>query len=231
MTDPQQPSTAERSDADDVEQSACPQCDAPPGSPCPSRGGAIASAYQTRRFTMVPRLKKAQHANPGRPQPRAPLGPLAARHPALGTHRPGSASADIRIGYARCSTLGQALDSQLDALSKHGIPRDKIFNEEDQHPRPRTAGLRRGAEDGAGGQGVHPALPGHVCELKRLGRDAAELTALADHLTARGLVLEMPAGAPAWHLRPHRAGEAAVRIVRRDGGDRTGSRSNRSSPT
>ncbi|MER5708459.1 hypothetical protein [Streptomyces sp. NPDC002122] len=38
-------------------------------------------------------------------------------------------SADIRIGYARCSTLGQELDSQLDALSKHGIPRDKIFSE------------------------------------------------------------------------------------------------------
>ncbi|MER5491244.1 recombinase family protein [Streptomyces sp. NPDC002490] len=38
-------------------------------------------------------------------------------------------SADIRIGYARCSTLGQELDSQLDALSKHGVPRDKIFSE------------------------------------------------------------------------------------------------------
>lgn len=33
-----------------------------------------------------------------------------------------------------------------------------------------------------------------VYEMKRLGRDAAELTALADHLTAHGLVLEMPAG-------------------------------------
>ncbi|WP_405874707.1 recombinase family protein [Streptomyces zaomyceticus] len=33
-----------------------------------------------------------------------------------------------------------------------------------------------------------------VLEMKRLGRDAAELTALADHLTAHGLVLEMLAG-------------------------------------
>jgi hypothetical protein len=33
-----------------------------------------------------------------------------------------------------------------------------------------------------------------VNEMKRLGRDAAELTALADHPTAHGLVLEMPAG-------------------------------------
>src|SRR6266571_7017252 len=30
--------------------------------------------------------------------------------------------------------------------------------------------------------------------MKRLGRDAAELTALADHLNAHGLVLEMLAG-------------------------------------
>ncbi|WP_234328014.1 recombinase family protein [Streptomyces sp. NRRL F-2664] len=42
---------------------------------------------------------------------------------------PGLPSADIRIGYARCSTLGQELDSQLDALAKHGIPRNKIFSE------------------------------------------------------------------------------------------------------
>lgn len=33
-----------------------------------------------------------------------------------------------------------------------------------------------------------------VYEMKRLGRDAAELTAPADHLTAHGLILEMPAG-------------------------------------
>ncbi|MFT2015555.1 hypothetical protein ACMA1D_06845 [Streptomyces sp. 796.1] len=31
-------------------------------------------------------------------------------------------------------------------------------------------------------------------ETKRLGRDAAELTALASHLTAHGLILEMLAG-------------------------------------
>ncbi|MCX5063645.1 recombinase family protein [Streptomyces sp. NBC_00201] len=33
-----------------------------------------------------------------------------------------------------------------------------------------------------------------VFEMKRLGRDAAELAALADHLTEHGLVLEMLAG-------------------------------------
>ncbi len=44
-----------------------------------------------------------------------------------------------------------------------------------------------------------------VYEMKRLGRDAAELTTLADHLTAHGLVLEMLAGPPGRHLRSGRA--------------------------
>ncbi|WP_262418866.1 recombinase family protein [Streptomyces sp. SP2-10] len=63
---------------------------------------------------------------------------------------------------------------------------------EDQHPGPRTAQVRGSAADGAGGQGPRPALPGHLHRVP--GRDAAELTALADHLTAHGLVLEMLAG-------------------------------------
>src|SRR5437588_13029897 len=33
-----------------------------------------------------------------------------------------------------------------------------------------------------------------VYEMKRLGRDSAELTALADHLTTHGIALEMLAG-------------------------------------
>lgn len=33
-----------------------------------------------------------------------------------------------------------------------------------------------------------------VYEMKRLGRDSDELTALADHLTAHGITLEMLAG-------------------------------------
>ncbi|WP_329372941.1 hypothetical protein OG896_38490 [Streptomyces sp. NBC_00669] len=56
-------------------------------------------------------------------------------------------------------------------------------------------------------------------EMKRLGRDAAELTALADHLTAHGLVLEMLAGPLPGIYQPHRPREAAVRVLRRDGRD------------
>ncbi|WP_371933794.1 recombinase family protein [Streptomyces castrisilvae] len=105
-------------------------------------------------------------------------------------------SADIRIGYARCSHLSQELDSQLDALSKHGIPRDKIFSEKIStrvRVRPRfEAALRTAREIKA--HAPHCRVIFTVHEMKRLGRDAAELTALADHLTAHGLVLETLAG-------------------------------------
>ncbi|WP_457757934.1 zinc finger domain-containing protein [Streptomyces rubiginosohelvolus] len=87
MTGPQQLAPTSRPDADDVEALACPKCDAQPGSPCRSRGVAVASAYHTRRFTLVPRLKKALRV-PTRPA--AGPGPAeAARHP---RHRAGGQS-------------------------------------------------------------------------------------------------------------------------------------------
>jgi hypothetical protein len=46
-----------------------------------------------------------------------------------GTGGPDTPATDIRIGYAPCSHLTQELQSQLDALEAHGIPRDKIFCE------------------------------------------------------------------------------------------------------
>ncbi|MFF5161438.1 recombinase family protein [Streptomyces sp. NPDC000348] len=100
------------------------------------------------------------------------------------------------MGYARCSTLGQELDSQLDALSKHGIPRDKIFSEKIStrvRVRPRFEEALRTARE-VKAHAPHCRVIFTVYEMKRLGRDAAELTALADHLTAHGLILEMLAG-------------------------------------
>ncbi|MFC7308864.1 recombinase family protein [Streptomyces monticola] len=109
---------------------------------------------------------------------------------------PDTPSADIRIGYARCSTLTRELQSQLDALAKHGIPRDKVFSEKIStrvRVRPQfEAALSLARQTKA--HAPHCRVIFTVYEMKRLGRDAAELTALADHLTAHGLVLEMLAG-------------------------------------
>ncbi|MFB7598838.1 recombinase family protein [Streptomyces sp. NPDC056160] len=119
---------------------------------------------------------------------------MAARHPAPAVaDTPG---ADIRIGYARCSHLSQELDSQLDALTAHGIPRDKVFSEKIStrvRVRPQFEQALRTARE-IKAHAPHCRVIITVYEMKRLGRDAAELTALADHLTAHGLVLEMLAG-------------------------------------
>jgi DNA invertase Pin-like site-specific DNA recombinase len=182
------------SDADEAERHSCPRCQVMAGSPCRSRSGAVAGIYHTGRFKKVPRLAKllrvptpadrgpGQPWRPGTPPPAPPV-----------TDTPG---ADIRIGYARCSHVTQELQSQLDALSAHGIPRDKIFSEKIStriRVRPQfEAALALAREIKA--HAPHCRVLFTVYEMKRLGRDAAELTALADHLTAHGLVLEMLAG-------------------------------------
>ncbi|WP_226899598.1 recombinase family protein [Nonomuraea phyllanthi] len=168
----------------------------------------------------MPRLKKALRVpTPADCRPGQPLRPGTPPPAPIDSDLP---SADIRVGYARCSTLGQELDSQLDALSKHRISRDKIFNEKIStrvRVRPEFEEALRTVRE-VKVRAPHCRVIFTVYEMKRLGRDAAELTALADHLTAHGLVLEMLAGPADRHLRPHRARQAAVRVVRRDGRDR-----------
>ncbi|WP_368862006.1 recombinase family protein [Frankia gtarii] len=177
-----------------VERHLCPRCRAEPGSPCHSRAGAVASIHHTGRFTKVPRLAKllrmptSANREPGRPWRPGTSVPLALA--------PDIPTADIRIGYARCSTLTQELQSQLDALAKHGIPRDKVFSEKIStrvRVRPQfQAALALARQIKAHAPHCRVIFTGY--EMKRLGRDAAELTALADHPTAHGLVLEMLAG-------------------------------------
>jgi hypothetical protein len=186
-------SASEPLDADEVERHPCPRCEVKPGSPCRARSGAVASTYHTGRFTKVARLAKelrvptpadrgpGQPWRPGTPPP----APIAADSP----------SADIRVGYARCSHLTQELQSQLDALAAHGIPRDKIFAEKVStriRVRPKFEAALEAARQKA--HAPHCRVIFTVYEMKRLGRDSAELTALADHLTAHGIALEMLAG-------------------------------------
>ncbi|WP_443075640.1 recombinase family protein [Streptosporangium sp. NBC_01469] len=181
-------------DADEVERHPCPRCAVAPGSPCRSRSGAVAGTYHTGRFAKVPRLAKLLRViTPSDRNPGQPWRPGTPPPAPLRDDRP---TADIRIGYARCSALTQELQSQLDALAAHGIPREKIFSEKistRMKVRPQfEAALALARQIKA--HAPHCRVILTVYEMKRLGRDAAELTALADHLTAHGLVLEMLAG-------------------------------------
>ncbi|MFD9061122.1 recombinase family protein [Kitasatospora purpeofusca] len=191
MTGPQDTTD---SAADDVERHDCPRCGVQPGSPCRSRSDAVAGIYHTGRFKKVARLAKLlQMPTPADRGPGQPWRPGTPPPAAPETDTPG---ADIRIGYARCSHLTQELQSQLDALSAHGIPRDKIFSEKIStriRVRPQFEDALTLARE-IKAHAPHCRVLFTVYEMKRLGRDTAELTALADHLTAHGLVLEMLAG-------------------------------------
>lgn len=189
-----EPESSPNTDADEVERHPCPRCSVEPGSPCRSRSGTVAGTYHTGRFMKAPRLAKrlrvptpadrgpGQLWRPGTPPP----APVATDTPAT----------DIRVGYARCSHLTQELQSQLDALEAHGIPREKIYSEKIStrvRVRPKfEAALQTCRQIKA--HAPHCRVILTVFEMKRLGRDSAELTALADHLTAHGIVLEMLAG-------------------------------------
>jgi hypothetical protein len=122
-----EPEATAPSDADEAERHPCPRCEVQPGSPCRSRSGAVASTYHTGRFTKIPRLAKELRvptpADRGPSQPWRPGTPPPAPNP---SDKP---SADIRVGNARSSHLTQELPSQLDALTAHGSPREKIFAE------------------------------------------------------------------------------------------------------
>ncbi|MFJ3235968.1 hypothetical protein [Streptomyces sp. NPDC086787] len=98
-----------------VERHDCPNCDAPAGSACRTRGGKTAAKYHTPRFVLVPALREELEVlvpadrHPGRAWKQCPALAIV---PAPRTERP------VRIGYARTSTARQELASQLEALHR-----------------------------------------------------------------------------------------------------------------
>ncbi|MBB5085253.1 DNA invertase Pin-like site-specific DNA recombinase [Nonomuraea endophytica] len=154
----------------------------------------MAGTYHTGRFTKVARL--ARQLRVSIPADRGPGRPWRPGTPPPAPIDPDRTSADIRIGYARCSSLTQELQSQLDALAAHGIDHDKIYSEKIStrvKVRPQFEKALETARQ-IKAHAPHCRVILTVYEMKRLGRDASELTALADHLTTHGLVLEMLAG-------------------------------------
>jgi DNA invertase Pin-like site-specific DNA recombinase len=147
-------------------------------------------AHRAKVSRLAKELRVPTPADRGPGQPWRPGTPPPAPIPA------DSPSADIRVGYARCSHLTQELQSQLDALAAHGIPREKIFAEKVStrvRVRPKFEAALEAARQ-IKAHAPHCRVIFTVYEMKRLGRDSAELTALADHLTAHGIALEMLAG-------------------------------------
>jgi DNA invertase Pin-like site-specific DNA recombinase len=177
--------------ADAVEAHDCPACEVMAPSPCRTRGGKVAAKYHTARFLLVPALRDLLEVPvpPGR-RPGAPWQAL----PPVPAAEVGPAAPPIRIGYARCSTKGQELDSQLVALRAAGCTRifsEKISTRIKVRPELDAAlGLCRDIKSAAPGQTVIFT----VHELKRPARNAAELMALAGGLQAAGIQLELLTG-------------------------------------
>ncbi|MEU9056696.1 recombinase family protein [Streptomyces sp. NPDC048384] len=168
-----------------------PNCDAPAGSACRTRGGKTAAKYHTPASSSS--LHSARNWRSPVPADRHPgrawkQGPALAIVPAPRTEQP------VRIGYARTSTTRQELASQLEALRRaqcHKVFREQISTRVKVRPELEKAlalahQFKEAAPDTAVILTVH--------EMKRLARNAAELMALSAELQAGGIQLELLTG-------------------------------------
>lgn len=180
-------------DAEAVERHDCPKCGVPTGSACRTNNDTVAPQYHTARHMLVPQLRKGlgirtpRDRGPGKPwQP----GPKVTAPSASGPVR--KDSDPVRIGYARCSTRGQTLATQLEALAPVC---GKVFSER-VSTRQKTLPELKVALNYAADLKETTGLPVifTVTVLDRLGRDPLELLKSADDIEQRGLLLEFLAG-------------------------------------
>lgn len=174
-----------------VEAHACPMCGAPAGSSCRTQSGRTAPKYHTPRFMRVPQLRSELEVRT--PADRGP-GRDWIQGPAVTTSEQSSPVPPVRVGYARCSSVTQELQSQLDALEAVDcteIFKEKISTRVKERPQ-FTAALEFART-------IKKAVPHQrviftVHEMKRLGRGAAELLATAEDLRLDGIELELLTG-------------------------------------
>jgi hypothetical protein len=159
-----------------VERHPCPQYDVPAGSACRTRAGKTAAKYHTARFILVSSLRDELTAPV--PADRGP-GKKWTQGPEVAPAKPETNGTPIRIGYARCSTATQELQSQLDALAAAHCTRvfsEKISTRIKIRPELEKAlTLAHEIKTAAPDQPV--VLTVH--EMKRLARNAAELVGRA----------------------------------------------------
>ncbi|MFF8506739.1 recombinase family protein [Streptomyces sp. NPDC015492] len=151
----------------------------------------MAPKYHTPRFMLVPQLRaELEVKTPAdrRPGKTWTQGPAVAAAPVEHGHKP------TRVGYARCSTATQELQSQLDALAAAGC--DRVFSEKIStriKVRPKfvaALGFARTIKETV----PHQRVIFTVHEMKRLGRGAAELLTIAEELRRADIELELLEG-------------------------------------
>ena len=193
-----------------VERHPCPQCDVPAGSACRTRAGKTAAKYHTARFILVPALR--DDLTVPVPADRGP-GKKWTQGPEVAPAAPETNGTPIRIGYARCSTATQELQTQLDALAAAKCTRvfsEKISTRIRVRPEFEAAlALAREIKTAAPDQPV--ILTVH--EMKRLARNAAELMTLSATLQATGIRLQLLSGPLTGIYDPHGMGSMLFAVL------------------
>lgn len=208
--------TTTRIDSDEaarlVERHDCPMCEAPAGSPCRTKGGKVATTYHTGRFGRVSSLKAELGVKV--PESRGPRTTWVQQTADENTTTPEPlAGPAIRIGYARCSTAQQELQSQLDILARancHRVFSEKISTRIKVRPEFEAAlalakEFRKAAPD-------QPVIL-TATEMKRLARNAAELMTLSSTLQTEGISLELLTGPLTGIYDPQGAGAIVFAVL------------------
>jgi DNA invertase Pin-like site-specific DNA recombinase len=193
-----------------VERHPCTRCAAPAGSACRTRAGRTAAKYHTARFILVPSLR--EELTVAAPPDRNPGKPWVAG-PQVTAGEPEVTAVPIRIGYARCSSATQELQSQFDALTRAHCTR--VFSEKIStriKVRPELAKALTLAHE------IKAAAPDQsvilaVHEMKRLARNAAELMTLSAQLQAAGIQLELLSGPLTGIYDPHGMGSMLFAVL------------------